>query len=169
MIQSTTGLVHTLAAMCALLTGIVIFFRHKATSFHRALGYLYSISMSVMLVTAFLTYHLTKSFNFLHIFAIAACPPLILGFWAAFRRHTGWLAKHYHWMCYSYIGLCAAFVAETATRIVMPYVVAHYQIRSMAWFWIVVGICAVGVFHVGTWLMERNKKLVATFQKDQEA
>jgi uncharacterized membrane protein len=155
--------------VCALLTGIVIFFRPKATPFHRALGYFYSISMTVMLVTAFLTHHLTKSFNFLHIFAIASSTQLTLGFWAALRRRRGWLAKHYHWMCYSYIGLCAAFVAETAIRIGMPYLVAHYQIRSMAWFWIVVGICSFGVFYVGTWLMERNKQLVAKFQNDQAA
>ena len=111
MIQSTTGLIHTLAALCALLTGIVIFSRPKGTSFHRALGYGYSISMTVMIMTAFFIYHLTKSFNLLHIFAIVSCPPLILGFSAAFRRRSGWLPKHYHWMCYSYMGLCAAFVA----------------------------------------------------------
>ncbi len=163
MIQSTTGLIHTLAALCALLTGIVIFSRAKATSFHRALGYVYSISMTVMIVTAFFIYHLTKSFNLLHIFAIATCPPLILGFSAAFQRRSGWVARHYHWMCYSYMGLCAAFVAETSIRIVMPYLVKHYQIRSMAWFWIIVGVCSFGVFRAGRWLMERNRSLVAKF------
>jgi uncharacterized membrane protein len=169
MIQSTSGLIHTLAALCALLTGIVIFSRPKGTYFHRTLGYVYSVSMTVMLVTAFLTYHLTKSFNFLHIFAIASCPPFILGFWAAFGRHSGWLPRHYHWMCYSYMGLCAAFVAEIATRIVMPYLVAHYHIRSMAWFWVIVGVCSFGVFYAGTRLMERNKNLIAQFQHDQAA
>jgi uncharacterized membrane protein len=63
MIHSATGLIPTLAASCALLTGIVIFARPKATSFHRSLGYLYSISMMVMLSTAFFIYHLTKSFK----------------------------------------------------------------------------------------------------------
>ena len=169
MIHSTTGLIHTLSALCALLTGVVIFSRPKATSFHRALGYVYSVSMTVMLVTAFLTYHLTKSFNFLHIFAIASCPPLILGFLAAFRHRSGWIARHYYWMCYSYIGLCAAFVAETATRIVMPYLVVHYRIRSMTSFWVIVGVCSFGVFYAGTRLVERNKKLVAKFQHDKAA
>ena len=169
MIQSTTGLIHTLAAVCALLTGIVIFSRPKATFFHRSLGYVYSISMVVMLVTAFFIYHLTKSFNFLHIFAILSCPPLALGFEAAFTRRSGWLARHYHWMCYSYMGLCAAFVAETTTRIVMPYLVSHYQIRSMALFWIIIGACSFGVFRAGRWLMERNRSLVAKFSHDQTA
>lgn len=169
MIQSITGLIHTVSAFCAILSGLVIFVRPKATFFHRTLGYVYSISMVVMLGTAFFIYHLTKSFNLLHIFAIVSCPPLILGFFAAFRRRPGWLPRHYHWMCYSYMGLCAAFVAETATRIVMPYLASHYQIRSMAWFWIVVSVCSFGVFFAGRWLMERNKSLVARFQHGQAA
>jgi uncharacterized membrane protein len=167
MIQSTTGLIHTLAALCALLSGIVIFSRPKGTYFHRALGYVYSVSMTVMLITAFLTYHLTKSFNFLHIFAVASCPPLFIGFWAAFRRGRGWLSRHYRWMGYSYLGLCAAFVAETATRIAMPYLVRHYHIHSMTWFWMIVGVCSFGVIYAGMWLMARNQKLVAKFQPDQ--
>ena len=166
MIQSPTGLIHTLAAVCALLTGIVIFTRPKATFFHRSLGYVYSISMIVMLGTAFFIYHLTKSFNFLHIFAVVSCPPLILGFSAAFMRRRGWLPRHYHWMCYSYMGLCAAFVAETTTRIVMPYLASHFHIRSMAWFWMIIGVCSFGVFYAGRLLMERNKSLVAKFQRD---
>jgi uncharacterized membrane protein len=169
MIQSITGLIHTLSAFCAMLTGIVIFVRPKGAFFHRTLGYVYSISMVLMLGTAFFIFHLTKSFNFLHIFPIASCPPLILGFLAAFTRQPGWLPRHYHWMCYSYMGLCAAFVAETTTRIVMPYLASHYQIRSMAWFWIIIGVCSVGVFYAGTWLMEQNKSLVARFQNDQAA
>jgi uncharacterized membrane protein len=169
MIQSTTGLIHTLAAICALMVGIVIFTRPKATFFHRTLGYVYSISMVVMLVTAFFIYHLTKSFNFLHIFAIVSCPPLALGFEAAFNRRSGWLARHYHWMCYSYMGLCAAFVAETTTRVVMPYLVSRYHIRSMALFWIIIGVCSWVVFYAGRRLMERNKSLIPKFQHAQAA
>src|SRR5262249_10497575 len=135
----------------------------------RSFGYLYSISMTVMLSTAFFIYHLTKSFNFLHIFAIASCPPLILGFSAAFTRRPGWLPRHYYWMCYSYMGLCAAFVAETTTRIVMPYLVGHYHIRSTAWFWVIVGVCSFEVFYAGKRIMERNKGLVARFQHNQPA
>src|SRR5215467_7047736 len=100
MIQSATGLIHTVAAVCALLTGMIIFTRPKATFFHRTLGYAYSISMTVMLGTAFFIYHLTKSFNLLHVFAIVSFPPLVLGFSAAFARGHGWLQRHYQWMCY---------------------------------------------------------------------
>jgi len=165
MIHSATGLIHTLAALCALLIGAVIFFRPKRTSLHRVLGHIYSLSMLVMLATAFCIYHLTKSFNFLHVFAIISCPPLVLGFWAAFRRGHGWIAAHYGWMCFSYLGLCEAFVAEMATRLVLPYLVQCYQIRSMAWFWSVVGVCSYGVFIAGGRLIRRNKNLVEEFQR----
>jgi len=169
MIQSTTGLIHTLTAVCALVIGIVIFARPKATFLHRTLGYVCSISMAVMLVTAFFIYHLTKSFNLLHFLAIVSCPPLCLGFAAAFNRRRGWLPQHYKWMCFSYMGLCAAFIAEATTRIVIPYLASHYQIRSMTWLWAIVAVSAFGIFYAGVLLMERNKSLVAKFQEDQTA
>ncbi len=169
MIQSTTGLIHTLAAVCALLIGIVIFTRPKATFLHRTLGYVYSISMTVMLVTAFFIYHLTKSFNLLHFLAIVSFPPLVLGFAAAFNRRRGWLSQHYKWMCFSYMGLCAALIAETTTRVVLPYLASHYRIRSLAWLWAIVGVSAFGVFYAGILIMERNKSLVAKFQEDRTA
>jgi len=164
MIRSTVGLVHTIAAVLALLAGMLIFFRPKATRIHRALGYTYSASMTVVLATAFFTYNLTQSFNLLHVFAIVSCPPLLLGFIAAYRRQPGWLSKHYEWMCYSYLGLVAAFISESATRLLMPYIVGEYQVRSLLPFWGMVGICTAIVIYLGVRLIERNKTLVAKFR-----
>ena len=163
MIRGTFGLVHTIAAVLALLAGLLIFVRPKATLFHRSLGYTYSASMTVVLVTAFFTYNLTQSFNLLHAFAILSCPPLLLGFFAAFRRRPGWLPNHYEWMCYSYLGLVAAFISETATRVLMPYVIAEYQVRTLLPFWGMVGISTALVFYLGVRLIERNKRLIAKF------
>ena len=111
MIQSITGWIHTIAACIALLSGFVVFLRPKATVFHKAMGYGYSSNMAVLLVTAFFIYHLTKSFNALHVAAILSCPPLIGGLSAAITRRPkgSWLMRHYSWMCWSYIGLWAAF------------------------------------------------------------
>ena len=87
MIQSTTGFVHTLAASCALLVGLVIFSRPKASTLHRVLGYFYVVSMLIMLSTSLTLYHLTGRFNFLHFFTLMATPPLLLGLsFAMFRR-----------------------------------------------------------------------------------
>ncbi len=114
MIRSTTGLVHTVAASCALLVGLIIFSRPKATTTHRVLGYVYVVSMLIMLSTLLTIYHLTGRVNFLHFFTIIATPPLLLGLsFAMFRRpRVAWVGLHYYWMNWSYIGLVSAFAAE---------------------------------------------------------
>ncbi len=166
MIRSITGLIHTIAACCALLSGVVIFSRPKATLFHKTLGYIYSASMVILIVTAFFTYHLTKSFNVLHIAAIMACPPLVVGVSAAITRHPkeGWLMRHYYWMCWSYVGLCSAFVAEATTRVVMPYVYGRFGLHSMSLFWIMVAVASCAVTIPGAYFVERNRKLIKVFQ-----
>lgn len=169
MIRSTLGLVHTIAAVLALLAGVFIFVRPKATALHRSLGYTYSVSMAVVIGTALFIYNLTQSFNLLHVFALVSCPPLLLGFIAALRRRPGWLSTHYEWMCYSYLGLVAAFISETATRVLMPFIVAQYQVRSLVPFWGVVGISTVIVVYIGIRLIERNKTLVTKFNSARSA
>src|SRR5687768_12828025 len=79
MIHSVTGLVHTIAASIALVTGVAIFFRPKATKLHKALGYLYSLSMITLIVTAFSIYRLTRSFNILHVAALVSSVTLGFG------------------------------------------------------------------------------------------
>ena len=69
-IHSTVGLVHTIAAVLALLVGLLIFLRKKAGALHRFLGYVYSLSMLVMLMSALSIYRLSGSFNLLHGFAL---------------------------------------------------------------------------------------------------
>ncbi len=166
MIQSLTGLIHTITAGAALLSGMIIFARPKGTHFHKAMGYTYSISMIVLILTAFSIYHLTKTFNFLHIAAIISCPPLALGLAAAItRRPKGeWLVRHYYWISWSYIGLCSAFVAEAMTRIVMPYVYGRFGLHSMALFWMLVAVASSAVTLPGWYFVERNRKLIAEFQ-----
>ena len=167
MIQSITGWIHTLVACTALLSGLVVFLRPQATVFHKAMGYVYSSNMAVLIVTAFFIYHLTKSFNALHVAAILSCPPLIGGLSAAITRRPkgSWRMRHYFWMGWSYIGLWAAFVAEIATRILRPYLILHFKTHPGTLFWVIVGVASVGVTVAGWHLVERNRKLVTLFQK----
>jgi uncharacterized membrane protein len=162
MIQSTTGLIHTIAATCALIAGLVIFSRPKATTTHRVLGYLYVVSMLIMLSTSLTIYHLTHHFNFLHFFTLIATPPLLLGLsFAMFRRPRGaWVGLHYYWMNWSYIGLVSAFAAEMTTRVIMPFAYHHYGIRSMGLFWGLVGGASFVITIGGAVLMKKNQRLV---------
>ena len=159
MIHSVVGLIHTLAAVVALVTGLSIFFRRKVGVIHRTLGYVYSVSMLIMLVTAFSIYRLTNSFNFLHGFALLSTFQLSRGFYFAISRQPkrAWLDSHYEWMCASYIGLVAAFVAETSVRILMPYLENSYGVTSFGWFWALVGIATFVVVWIGQILMQRNR------------
>src|SRR5438477_9693683 len=131
MIQSTTGLIHAIAALVALIAGLIVFARPRSTPFHRTMAYIYGGAMAVVIVTAFSIYHLTKSFNFLHFATIVSCFPLIIGIGAALSRwpKDRWLRIYYYWMSWSYVLLCAAFFAEIATRIMMPYLSSHFGIH----------------------------------------
>lgn len=162
MIQSTTGLVHTLTASCALLVGLIIFLRPKATTTHRALGYVYVVSMLIMLSTSLTIYHLTGRFNFLHFFTLIATPPLLLGVSFAFLRRPrrAWVGLHYYWMSWSYIGLVSAFAAEMTTRVIMPFAYHQYRIRSMVLFWVLVGGATSLITTGGAFLLKRNQPLV---------
>jgi uncharacterized membrane protein len=165
MIHSVTGLVHTVAALIALVVGVVIFFRPKATRLHKALGYLYSVSMITLIVTAFSIYRLTKSFNILHIAAIVSAVTLGFGLYHAISRRPkgAWFDKHYEWMSWSYIGLFAAFIAETATRVGMPYLHQNFGIRSFGWFWLLVGIATFAVVYVGAFLLQKNRVILQRY------
>ncbi len=169
MIQSTTGLVHTVAASCALLVGLIIFFRPKATTLHRVLGYLYVTSMLIMLSTSMTIYHLTHRFNFLHFFTLIAAPPLLLGLtFAMVRRPRGkWVALHYYWMNWFYIGLVSAFAAEMTTRVIMPFAYHHYGVRSMGLFWGLVGGATVLITSGGALLMKKNQPLLVRYSRDR--
>lgn len=115
--------------------------------------------MFTMLITALSIYYLTGSFNVLHGFAIISTIQLCRGLYhSIFRKPKGkWLDLHYRWICYSYIGLCAALVAESSTRVVMPYLRDQYGVTSFTWFWAIVGIATFVVVCVGDFLMKRNR------------
>ena len=161
MIHCVVGLVHVIAAVSALLSGLVIFLRKKAGTLHRFLGYVYSLSMLVMLMTALSIYRLSGSFNLLHGFALFSTLQLGRGLYHAVTRKPkgGWLDAHYQWIISSYIGLRAALVAESATRVIMPYLYDQ-GVRSFGWFWGIVGTATFVVVWVGQILMKRNRGIL---------
>src|SRR5436305_2928455 len=114
MIQSTTGLIHAIAAALALVAGLIVFGRPRSTPVHRAMAYLYGGLMAVVVVTAFSIYHLTNSFNLLHVATVISCVPLVIGIAAGVsqRPRDRWLPVYYFWTGWSYVLLCAAFFAE---------------------------------------------------------
>ena len=166
MIQSLTGLIHTIAAVTAMISGVVVFLRPKAGAIHRRLGYIYSVAMVVLIVTALCIYHLTRGRNVLHLFALVSIPPLARGLSAAiFRRPAGqWLRAHYLGMAFSYLGLLSAFAAEMGTRVFVPYLSHHYGLRSPLVFWVLVGGASTMIGAFGSALILRNQARLMRLQ-----
>ncbi len=167
MAQDTTGFIHLFAAVVALLAGAFIFFRRKGTTLHRCIGYTYVVAMITVVTTALMIYRLTHAFNILHFFAVAATPPLLAGLMAAIFRRPGWLAQHYRWMSWSYVGLFAAFAAETATRVIVPYCREHFGIASRGFFWMLVFVMTALVTFIGSRLIRRNQDLAGSVAPKQ--
>lgn len=157
MVQSWIGLIHTVAAIVALVLGAVVLLRPKAGLLHRRIGYGYAVSMAVVVVTAFCIYRLTGRFNVLHAAALLSTVTLAAGLSFAIRRKSGnWIEAHYALMSWSYIGLVAALVAEMATRVGMPWVVAAYGRSWLGAFWAIVAAATFLVCGVGAYLVRGN-------------
>jgi hypothetical protein len=158
MVHDLTGLIHTLAALIAVLVGAVIFLRPKGGPWHRRLGYVYSLCMLVVIVTSFAIYRLTGRFNFLHGAAVASSISVGLGFSHAFSRKPKetWYALHFYWMSWSFIGLLAALVAEISTRVALPLLLARFGRSYLIGFWCVVGVTTLLVVLVGRHLVAKH-------------
>ena len=135
---STTGLIHLVASILALMTGTFVITTKKGTSIHRKVGYVYAGSMFVLLITAFMIYRLFGGFGLFHVAAIISSIALLGGMVPAILRKPAksWLGLHYNFMFWSVMGLYAAFVAEILTRI-----------PQTRFFWMV-GLATFGVMAI---------------------
>lgn len=117
LVHSTTGLIHLLTALGAMVIGTLVLIISKGTRNHRLFGYLYFYLMLVMNGTAFMLYGLFGTFGPFHVAAVASLITVLLGLIPAIRRKPGWLHRHLTFMYFSIVGLYAAFASETLTRI----------------------------------------------------
>ena len=147
LVHNSTGLVHVISAIAALLLGLGIFCARKGTRFHKQLGYGYVISMVIMNVTAFLIYRLYRGFGPFHIAAVISSATLVAGFIPVFLRRPAerWLPLHFEFMAWSYVGLLAAAAAEIGVRL------------PKAPFWGGVLGCSIAVFILGAIVISRAR------------
>jgi uncharacterized membrane protein len=112
------GLVHLLAAVLALASGLLVLLTRKGKRRHRRLGWTYVGAMAAVNLTALMIYDLFGGFGPFHIAALVSGVTIIAGVIPAVRRRParGWVEYHAHWMVWSYIGLVAAAVSEISTR-----------------------------------------------------
>ncbi len=117
LVHSTTGLIHLLTALGAMVIGTVVLIIRKGTRTHRFFGYLYFYLMLIMNGTAFMLYSLFGTFGPFHVAALASLITVLLGLIPAIKRKPGWLQPHLTFLYYSIVGLYAALASETLTRI----------------------------------------------------
>jgi uncharacterized membrane protein len=85
--------VHLVSALGALIFGTIVLVRKKGSLAHKRWGYLYSISMAIMLLTSFMIYDLFRGWGLFHYFSVVSSLTLIGGFVPAFLRKPDQLVR----------------------------------------------------------------------------
>ena len=119
LVGDTYGLVHLIASIVALVTGTLVLFMNKGTIRHKQIGYVYVISMGLLLLTSFMIYRLFNGWGAFHYAAIFSLVTIGLGMIPIWTKKpvNKWKYMHFSFMYWSVVGLYAAFAAEILTRI----------------------------------------------------
>ncbi len=117
-VYSTTGLIHLIFSILAMILGAIVIFSKKGTDRHKKIGYAYAVSMVVCIATAFMIYRLFNGWGIFHYMAVVSSLSLIFGLVPAILRRPekSWIGLHFGFMYWSVVGLYAAFISETITR-----------------------------------------------------
>jgi uncharacterized membrane protein len=153
-VTGTTGLIHLISSIIALVTGILVLTTTKGTTRHKKIGYIYVVSMVVLNLTAFMIYRLFGKFAIFHWFAVLSCLTLIAGMYPVLtKKSKNYLLTHFNFMYWSVVGLYCAFCAEILTRI--PFIYDLPNKRQL--FGILTGVSIFLVMTVATIIFAKMK------------
>lgn len=119
LVGDTYGLIHLISSIVALIIGTLVLIMKKGTIQHKRIGYVYVISMVLLLLTSFMIYRLFNGWGIFHYTTIASLLTISLGMIPIWTKKPSkkWKYMHFSFMYWSVIGLYSAFVAEVITRI----------------------------------------------------
>lgn len=118
LVSNNTGMIHLIASIIALISGLFVVTTTKGTRQHKKIGYIYTAAMIIVNLTAFMMYNLYGKFAIFHWFAVVSCLTLIAGMYPILtRKSTNYILWHFEFMYWSVIGLYCAFVSEIFTRL----------------------------------------------------
>jgi uncharacterized membrane protein len=139
LVGDTTGLIHLISGLFALVFGGGVLILKKGTIIHKRVGYLYVFSMAIMIISSFGIYRLFGKFGLFHFLSLVATFSLVAGMLPMLKkvRTPQDLETHFKRMYWSVVGLYAAFAAESFVRI-----------PKFGSFWAAVAWSFVGVFIV---------------------
>jgi uncharacterized membrane protein len=153
--SGSIGLIHLIVSIFALVFGTWVLAVRKGTETHRKVGYLYTISMVLLIATALSIYRLFGTFGVFHVAAVLSAITLAGGMIPVFLRRptNSWLGLHFSFMYWSVFGLYAAFVAEMATRLPIRTI-----FDSPKMFFITVAVSTFATMMVGQIIFFKKKK-----------
>jgi len=119
----TTGWIHFASSILALITGTWIVLTQKATQLHKRVGYVYVVSMTLVIITSFMIYRLFDGFGIFHGFALLSTFALVGGMLPMLKkqRTNKDLEQHATVMGWSVVGLYCALISEICARIEFNY------------------------------------------------
>lgn len=113
------GTTHIALAIASLALGAVVLVQKKGGKKHRKLGYLYSVALLSVNLSALLVYEDSGRPGPFHVLSLISLATLNAGFVPAFLRkpRNAWVSLHAYFMSWSYVGLVAAGVAQMVTKL----------------------------------------------------
>lgn len=113
------GLIHLIAGIFALIFGGLVIILKKGTLIHKRIGYMYVISMTILIISSFGIYRLFGKFGLFHYLSIVSTFSLTAGMLPMLKktRTPKDYEIHFKRMYWSVVGLYAAFAAESFVRI----------------------------------------------------
>lgn len=138
-VSGTTGVIHLIVSIIALITGMYVLIARKGTKTHKQIGYVYAVSMALLNVTAFMIYKLYGKFGIFHWFAVFSCLTLVVGLYPVMaKKGKNYLLTHFNIMYWSVVGLYSALMAEIFSR--LPKIILIETGKSIPAFYKGVGI-----------------------------
>lgn len=139
--HSPLGAFHLYAAIVAMMSGPLVFWRKKGDIAHRLIGFVYLIAMFTTNLSALAHYDFTGSINFFHIAAVFSLLTITAGLVAIIvygqAKSKIALDMHLQFMSWSYYGLILAAIAESGVRAVPKL------INNMSDFWMIFTVLMV--------------------------
>lgn len=102
--------IHIAAGVVALVSGAWNLLTRKGTRRHRRIGWIYAVSMGILIATSFGILELYGGFGPFHVMSAVSGLTLAFAMYYPLRRtrYPNWLEHHYFWITYSYVGLLMA-------------------------------------------------------------
>ncbi|WP_299209306.1 DUF2306 domain-containing protein [uncultured Dokdonia sp.] len=163
MFSSVVGSIHFVASVIALISGTIVLCGMKGTKIHKKVGYIYAVSMLVVVSTSFMIYRLHGRFGILHWFSVVSSLSLLGGMLPMLlKKPKNYMAYHFSFMYWSVIGLYCAFCAEIFTRIPI-WLVLDKNVAVL--FYAMVGVSTAVVGGIGSIYFRKYKHTWKTFDK----